>query len=711
MTQSSPKLQLSIAAVAPGSKHLQGVCALWSVNRATLGLFPQGAFEAYASKGGIYAALSEEKQVVGYMAFRISRGWVRLVHLCVAEEWRRTGVAHQLVGKLKELSLAAGLQGITLKCRRDYEVARKTWERLGFVPRADVAGRSLDGSELTIWVCSNHLPDLFSTTATPDDDRLRAAIDANILFDLFDKWGGRNKEALVLREPWISDAVEIGVTDVIHTEIDACLRDDQRRHYHERAHDLRELLANEPETDRKFRIIQGIMGWTAPTDRQRRDMLHLAKTSVAEASIFLTRDGELLDKVDELEAELGIRIMRPAEMASWLDEAERSKLYEPARLAGTDVAFRQVRAEEIEGLCPAFQAANSGETVDQLQARLRTAVSQVRAGTCTRVAVMSEGGPLSLAIERTEENTVVLELLRFSRSRWAATLARHHLLQSILSASQSGRLTVQIIDPFLAPSTIDALRELHFVWRNNRWVRPLASFVGEWPDAKGFLAKTLVPTLGSQEEVEKVLAAFGEGRIETSRAAAAEARFWPLKVLGAGVPTYLVPIQRAWAAPLFDAELACRDLFGAPPALALNRENVYYRAVRPGRITAPARILWYVSGADEQGGTMAVRACSRLVDVDVGPAKDLFRRYHRLGIYDWKQVLSITGGEALGRIMALKFSDTEALQRRVPLRDLREIGIRSAPMSPRRLTDDQFLKIYRRGEAQLAHERCLALIP
>jgi len=208
--------------------------------------------------------------------------------------------------------------------------------------------------------------------------------------------------------------------------------------------------------------------------------------------------------------------------------------------------------------------------------------------------------------------------------------------------------------------------------------------------------------MGSEADTERLLPPADGKPIGPERAASLEERFWPLTILGEGVPSYLIPIQRVWAAPLFDANLASRELFGAPRALALNRENVYYRSSKQRTITAPGRILWYVSGADPDGGTMAVRASSRLLEVNVGSVKEIYRRYRRLGIYEWKHVLGITKGDPESEIMALRFADTKTFSRPVPLAALARFDIRAAPMSPRKLTDDQFAGICELGETQLS---------
>ena len=137
--------------------------------------------------------------------------------------------------------------------------------------------------------------------------------------------------------------------------------------------------------------------------------------------------------------------------------------------------------------------------------------------------------------------------------------------------------------------------------------------------------------------------------------------------------------------------------------MALKNENVYYRSERSSwRIINPARIFWYVKKAGSYQGTMCVRACSSLDEVIVGRARDLYRRFKRLGIYRWKDILETSKGQPYGNIMALRFSNTELLKNPVDLKSMRNIlqeieGKTPVLQSPQLISQDSFSAIYRMG--------------
>jgi hypothetical protein len=241
------------------------------------------------------------------------------------------------------------------------------------------------------------------------------------------------------------------------------------------------------------------------------------------------------------------------------------------------------------------------------------------------------------------------------------------------------RLIVE--DKFLTALVVEALIELGFVRAERGWIRH-------------------TPAIMSDRN--SLMAAFEKRGIDSSplvplSASDVEAHYWPAKLLNEGVSCYIIPIAPTWAAQLFDSTLAAGELFGAFARLALNRENVYYRSAKNGSFTLPARLLWYVKKEDTVSGTMSVRACSRLISVETGPAKTLYAKNRRLGIYEWREVIATAKDDPMGAIMALRFADTEQFSTSVEVAKLRDIGISSTFQSPTKITEEQFAHIYRLG--------------
>jgi hypothetical protein len=98
---------------------------------------------------------------------------------------------------------------------------------------------------------------------------------------------------------------------------------------------------------------------------------------------------------------------------------------------------------------------------------------------------------------------------------------------------------------------------------------------------------------------------------------------------------------------------------------------------------------------------MAIRACSRLTEVEIGAAKTLFKKYRRLGVYEWRNARDTAGGEIHGNIMVLSFADTELFPQPVSGKICRQLGIKNNFVSPVRVDDVCFAEIYRQGFLKL----------
>jgi hypothetical protein len=152
---------------------------------------------------------------------------------------------------------------------------------------------------------------------------------------------------------------------------------------------------------------------------------------------------------------------------------------------------------------------------------------------------------------------------------------------------------------------------------------------------------------------------------------------------------------------IFDAGLAEQDLFGPQHNLALALENIYYSAssidIRPG-----ARILWYVS---QHGRELAqqVRACSLSLGTELEPASALFRRFSRLGVYRWSDILERAKGDPRRPLRGYRFHFTELLKKPVVWEQLQRIltehrGRGNPVAGPVRLSNEEFVSIYRAGQ-------------
>jgi len=678
---------------------LREVIQLWRSNSSTLGFFPEGAFEERARSGQILVATTPADGLVGYLAYRRTRERVAIIHLCVAPAHRGRSVARLLVDRLcEEVRECAG---ISLRCRRDYDASR-AWPRLRFEAVNELPGRGRDGGTLTVWYRDLGNPDLFRQRekgqAAPG---IRAAMDANVFFDLHDD-APQGVESRALLADWIGDAVDLYVTRELSNEVDRS--DDAEARQRHRLSMTQfakcdELVAGgfEKAHDRVCALLPAVKSENDASDRR-----HLAWGIAAGIEYFLTRDGAILDASEQLFSDLKILAVRPADFVRRLDEYEREEEYAPARLAGGSLKWRLVTSEDEERLSASLHSGVGGETRPEFLRRVRAIACEPRRFELR--GVFDEEHALALvAFEPALDSVLRVPLFRLGRGTALVTLARHLLHEAQRRAVAARLDVVELFERMPCPELLSALGAEG--WRagtDGAWRKWTPRFMGSAVQlVQRLRGSPAFATDSARVIVTEVEGLLADCPTTTNAAAALERLLWPAKLLGAGLRTFLVPIKPGWAEHLVDERLAAQRLFGARDDLALNREAVYYRSPNRPAPSAPGRVLWYVTDDDSTQGTKAVRSCSALDEVLVGPGKAVFRQLRRFGVYAWRDVKPLMDRSDNGDIMAMRFSSSEMLAQPVEVDALRAIleeqgrGLMTA--GPMEIDDAVFAAVYAAG--------------
>jgi GNAT superfamily N-acetyltransferase len=691
---------MNVIEVGHTSTHLKSVKALHAANSQTLGFFPEGAFDDYAHRGQILGAI-DDKKCIGYLLYRVSRGRATIAHLCIETSHRHTGAGAQLFSALREA--VKDLRGIGLRCRRDYE-ASSFWQKLGFVAQRDLPGRGKVPADLTFWWFDNGHPTLF-TDAILDQvkSKLCVAIDANIFYDLNDPNRSGYIESNALRADWLVDTLELCVTDAIRNDINQSQDKQQRADSWELVEQFTVLPCDQAKLLSVAETLKGLF----PEDSSARgnsDRWQIARTIAADIPHFITRDEELLELSANVYELFGTTILRPADLIINIDELRREADYAPRRLSGTLSEIRLVQAGQEDFLAENFHAGAHGETKSVFRLRLRSILSDPGSNECYVVFDLNNHPIGLVAYRRNQSNALELPLIRISRSPIAPTLVRCLLFRSLVLAAEERRSIVVITDHPDDDTVADALKEDGFVVNSEQAIRltvPIA-------DTAKQIAKHLEGLHSQNPTVRQYCSEIAHDLKDLStsssfdKASEIERLLWPAKVIDVAIPSFLVPIQPEWAKELFDEKLAAQTLFGAKLELGLSREGVYYKAKTNFRqLKPPARILWYVSDAKRFAGARNLRACSRLDEVMVGKPKDLYRRFKRLGIYNWENVFEVAKKDLDREIMALRFSDTELFKNPIEWNELQSIlrsgGCNTQIQSSVRVSAELFAQLYRRA--------------
>jgi hypothetical protein len=245
-----------------------------------------------------------------------------------------------------------------------------------------------------------------------------------------------------------------------------------------------------------------------------------------------------------------------------------------------------------------------------------------------------------------------------------------------------------------------ALEEMGFSNLGKEWLKCNLPFIGNRQDL--YAALNELDGAASARDIREAIIRGIESE-DSINLVDIERRLWPAKLIDTDIPNYIISIKSAWAQHFFDEDLAIQTLYGAREETALKHENVYFRRYRYAtEVRSPGRILWYVMKDAHYRNSMHLKACSFLDEVATGRAKDLFRRFQRLGVYDWRDILGAARKNPDNAIMALRFSNTEVFPSPIDLQSVFEIvkkedGKSLCLQSPQLVSAKSFETLYRAG--------------
>ena len=410
-------------------------------------------------------------------------------------------------------------------------------------------------------------------------------------------------------------------------------------------------------------------------------------------------DGDIINCEDALYDNFGIRVLRPAAIVTELDSLYGERRSHPQRLSGTTIEVRSINKYQEQEWINSFYKTSNGEKKSEFKGKIRQFASTPSRYDTDLVLANNES--MAIIVSESEEDATHIPFLRLSDSKDASTIGLHLVFRTVRKAARSGDTVIRVNDKYLPELIQTELEDSGFVEKNSSWTKvvfPHVISMDEMPEVMGH-AKSQYPEASDiLQDVERIFEDAESRSADTVYKV--ERALWPLKVSRSSLPTYIVSIRAEWAQNLVDERMLQEDLFGADKELALNREGVYYRSpVGSSKITSPARILWYVSGPRRPRFSKKIRACSFLDDTFVNDPKLLFRRFRRLGVYRWEDVQSTANNNSTGKVMAIKFSDTELFDNPVPWDSVQNIlrshDCMSQLIQPTRIPDAAFEEIYR----------------
>lgn len=672
------------------SEEFINIVKLGDDNSKTLGFLPKVAFEKYAKQKQLIGYFdSETKELLAYLLYRISYNRVTIVHCCVDERHRNKKIAQELISYLKKHTKQ--YEGIRLSCRNDYGID-SFWESLGFVPMIEKKGRSKKGLPLTIWWYPHYKNDLLTQISDYElNNKIVAVIDMNVFLDIKDE---RHQESLALNSDWLLSEAVLYVTREIHVEIN-------RAKTSEIKESSRKLLSgfdvlvykDEDEFLRLLSELKEEFSFNSKNDIS--DLNHIAYSIAGGAHFFITRDKRVLEKQHFFE-KYDLKIYRPSEFITHLDENIQVSKYKPQRLIGTSINTKSITSENIEFFTNLFLKPT--ERKSRFQKIIRDCLAFPDKFELSIVS-KKEQFLAFIIFDRSSDNFLKIPVFRFLKSSLKTTLCKHLLFKTILISIKEERSIAEIGEKYLENDVIEMIKEARFTLNNNVFQKINLSGVVEKNAIKNIISKDIAVDVLLNEITNKNNN-YGENE-QFLKTYSLERHLSPVKIKDLEIPTYIVPIKPYWAEQLFDDKSNEKlNLFEPEYELLLNRENVYYRSAIPKVLESPSRILWYLSENKQTKEKGRISACSYVDEIFIDEPKKMFKQFEQLGIYKWKHISKTAGDK--DKIMAFVFSDTELFKSYIPLDIIKPLFKKMENknfmlVTPTKIKTETYLALYKLG--------------
>jgi len=646
--------------------------------RNTVGFLTSETFRDYLNKGGVLGARTESGHLAGYLLFARYPDRFRIAQLCVSNEHRERGMARRLIDALKASATTQKI--IKLRCRRDFP-AHAVWNKLGFIPLDEKPGRSSKGHLLTLW-CYRLISDdeLGLWKAEASDEVLDIVVDAQIFYDFSAEDTPNTLISKGLLHDSLLDSLNLWITDELFLEIDRNSCDEVRRRSRERAHGMAKLPHSQDQAKQYYDILKGLLPYRTPSEQS--DLHQLAKTAASAVKIFATKDEKLLKKTDAIKGLTGVSIIHPTEIITSLHEISEKHSYSPSRVSGLNLHWIRMREEDCTRL-PAHSFQKHGESRGKFIETIRAFLANPRRYRCEML--------------NSDSNTVAIRVLHVSESG----ILQIHFAR-VSNNSETKLFSDYLVADTLSLSVENGCTAVVFVNQEELgYMRP--SFIGMgFKPCRNGLARVILPKACRRDEaLTQIAAQFPE--LSSQYRELTDLDFdrdcAPL-LSNEALPSYVIPIRPGFAMGLLDTKQAANDFFGGNPSILLRWDNVYYRRSSHHRmLKAPGRIFWYASRS-----VGAIIAVSHLDEIDIGLPKDLFRKYRRFGILEWRDIYNMCEKNIEQPLMALRFSRTFLFKMQISLTALRAVlakdGISESLQAPSIIPFQTAKNLYEIGFSQ-----------
>ena len=581
---------MSVTVTRLGTQHLQAVDNLMKSDSKTLGFLPGAALRDHLEAGSVLGAVAKDGEVAGYLLYAEYSDRFRVVHLCVADEFRGSGIARRLMESLKKK--ASGQRYIVLRCRRDFP-AHYMWPKLGFSALAEKRGRSRAGHNLEQWHCPLGPPvrdeqiDLFREKMSPD--ALDIVIDAQIVFNLAGPDSNETIPSKALYEDYSIHTLFLYITDETYNEIARNEDEIRRKKSREIAQQFPSIVSEETLTKHYEVRLENVLPGRRASDQS--DIRQLAITAASgTAKIFATEDRALLKRSEDIARAAGIRIISPTQLIMEIHQStDDDNPHARARRAG-HWEWKRLSAGDLS-VFPYEDFLHYGETKGKFREKLQSFLAVPDKFESELLRIDDHISSIRITEKHGCEHKVRLaRVVSPSRGRPRREFAPQPesilIADTIWSAVRASADTVIFTRDCLAPNMYPYIADMGFHECGDDFVKFCFS---ENLDRRSILSRihTRYPKCVQIYETMQ--------DYELAKSCS------PVDLAAGRRDYFLIPVKPGYALGLVDHDASAGDLIGEKSSTLLRWNNVYYRSKSFHRLLRPrSRICGMSAGIAEE---------------------------------------------------------------------------------------------------------------
>ncbi|MDB6062579.1 MAG: hypothetical protein JWM78_2682 [Verrucomicrobiaceae bacterium] len=681
------------------SDYVRQVSAIADQNKEAFGFLSASAYEQMASKGQLWVAVDNAKELKGYLMFGGTMPTLKVFQVYACKSAKGHGIGTQLIDALKEYAREKYYHSIVAKVASDLS-ANNFWESRGFSIYRQVKGGKTKKRTINIRGYPVYENDLFgnlakeSTGIQPTGPVLARpiyALDLNLLLDVSKARAGYKKVIKIMQIGFQGEFL-ICITPEFKKELErqsANFSDDPILR-------LAEAFPVLKTDDDISAIAESLRNIVFPSrtlirksaQNDESDLMHLAYCISAGIGGFITREKALLRACNEIKDKHAVAILSPDELI--LEDNESSDISTPLN---SDFSFTtSLITDEVKSFLDSFSApkAVTDVLVDTSPTKDATSVYEARL----------DGSLFGIYFFQKPMKTTssALAALYIDESCPKSTAAIDHFLETAFRYKSGFPYRLDLYIGKGQDSTEETLLKKGFFKSGNHFVKIISHIFLEaksWPrfakDVKSFCGFSIPEKLPAKKALQNTGIFFTDSsnKIQTFSWFDFETIVGPRFILNADRDCILVPIQENYADGLIGNVRNQLSLLSSHDKTLL-LEKAYFRSTAKASLFKRGGVIaFYVSGSKS---IQELIGFARITYSEVIDINEAIIKVDRQGVLSRRELTEFADSNE--KIHVFTFDNFLEFDQRVSFSKAKELGLISSAnlVSPEKI-DFEKLKI------------------